>query len=168
VRAAGAWRLRGRGSPQRSSPLLSTPMRRAENSMGMAQAVRAQLYRTWVTKERSRALLGDKTTVNDQLCPGHKGGLIRGEIQRAVADVLRGAEPAQGNRAQTPLHGRLRIFMAALQHGGIDGTGMNGITPDLVSGVLDGGDFGKDAYSTFRGVVGLYCWGFSSSSYHVS
>src|SRR5215470_4674815 len=31
---------------------------------------------------------------------------------------------------------------------------MDGITPDLVSGVLDGGDFGKDAHGTFRGVVG--------------
>src|SRR5262249_34293909 len=129
-------------------------MRRAENSMGMAQAVRAQLYRTWVTKERPRALLGDKTTVNDQLCPGHKGGLVRGEIQGAVSDVLCGAEPPQGNRAQTPLHGHLRVFMAALQHGSIDGTGMDGITPDLISGVLDGGDFGKDAHGTFRGVVG--------------
>src|SRR5712691_5264250 len=129
-------------------------MRRAEGSMGMAQAVQAQLYRTWVTKERPRALLGDKTTVNDQLCPGHKGGLIRGEIQGAVGDVLRGAEPPQGNGAQTPLHGHLRVGMAALQHGGIDGTGMDGITPDLIFGVLDGGDFGKDAHGTFRGVVG--------------
>src|SRR4029450_8069819 len=110
--------------------------------------------RTWVTKERPRALLGDKTTVNDQLCPGHKGGLVRGEIQGAVSDVLWGAGRPQGNRAQTPLHGRLRIFMAALKHGGVDGTGMDGITPALVFGVLDGGDFGKDAHGTFRGVVG--------------
>jgi hypothetical protein len=106
-------------------------------------------------------LLGDKTTVNDQLCPCHKGGLVRGEIQGTVGDVLRGAESPQGNRAQTPLHGRLRVFVAALQHGGIDGTGVDGITPDLIFGVLDGGDFGKDAHGTFRGVVGLYCWGFS-------
>ena len=58
------------------------------------------------------------------------------------------------------MHGLLRVFVAALQHGGIDGTGMDGITPDLILGVLDGGDFGKDAHGTFRGVVGLYCWGF--------
>src|SRR5438132_2109610 len=115
------------------------PMRRAEDGLGMAQAVHAQLYRTWVTKERPRALLSDKTTVNDQLCSCHKRGLVRGEIQGAVGDVLRGAEPPQGNRAQTPLPGGLRVFGAALQHGGSDGTGMDGGTANLITGVVASG-----------------------------
>src|SRR6266540_4142650 len=44
--------------------------------------------------------------------------------------------------------------MAALEHGGIDGAGMDGITSDLVFGVLDRSDFRKHSHSTFRGIIG--------------
>ena len=48
-----------------------------------------------------------------------------------------------------PAEADRRVFMAALEHWGIDGTGMDGITPDLVFGVLDRSDFRKHPYGTF-------------------
>ncbi len=55
ARGAGAWRSPGRESPQRSSPTLPMPMRRAEDGVGMGEAVRAHLYRRWVTKESRKS-----------------------------------------------------------------------------------------------------------------
>ena len=55
ARDAGAWRSPGRGSPQRSSPTLPRPMRRAEDGVGMGKAVRAYVYRTWLTKESRKS-----------------------------------------------------------------------------------------------------------------
>ena len=52
---AGAWRSPGRGSPQRSSPTLPMPMRRAEDGVGIGKAIRAPLYRRWVTKESRKS-----------------------------------------------------------------------------------------------------------------
>ena len=55
ARGAGAWRSPGRGSPQRSSPTLPMPMRRAEDGVGIGKAVRAYLYRRWLTKESRKS-----------------------------------------------------------------------------------------------------------------
>src|SRR5712691_9561953 len=51
----GASQSRDRESPQRSSPTLPRPMRRAEDGVGMGKTVRAYVDRTWVTKESRKS-----------------------------------------------------------------------------------------------------------------
>src|SRR5438105_9343798 len=49
----GASQSLDRESPQRSSPILLTPMRRAADGVGSGKPIRAYVYRTWLAKERS-------------------------------------------------------------------------------------------------------------------
>src|SRR5215831_21056149 len=51
----GASQSLDRESPQRSSPTLPIPMRRAADGVGMGKAVWAHVYRRWLTKESRKS-----------------------------------------------------------------------------------------------------------------
>src|SRR5262245_6852279 len=53
--AVGASQSLDRESPQRSSPTLLTPMRRAVDGVGMEQAVRARIYHRELTEESRKS-----------------------------------------------------------------------------------------------------------------
>src|SRR5215471_21672226 len=107
---------------------------------------------------RSRApccgcLLGGGTAIDDQLAPSDEGGLIRGEVQDTIGDILWRAYAPQRHPID-PLVSQDRIRQRVPDHVGINGTRMYGVAADVLFGMLHGCRLGEEPHRALRGRVG--------------
>ena len=98
-------------------------------------------------------LLGDPSAVDDELGAGYVGGLVGGEVDDPVGDLLGLADAAHGDLGEHVLS-ELLIIVHVGRHGGLDGAGVDGVAADVVLGVVDGDGLGEDADGALGGLVG--------------
>ena len=81
---------------------------------------------------------GGQAAVEHQRRPGHEPGLVRGEVDRQVRDVIRGAEPAHGVPLQQSLLGPGLLVPVRAAGLGVDRAGADDVGTDGVGAVSDG------------------------------
>src|SRR2546421_305352 len=104
----------------------------------------------WATR---KPLLCQCPTIDDQFAAGHIRRVVRSQIQDSSDDLVDSSHAAQRHTLQALLQD-LRVGHGTVQHVSIDRAGMDGITPDLVSGVLACRYFAEDAHRPLTGSVG--------------
>ena len=98
-------------------------------------------------------LLGGPPAVDDQLRAGNERRFIRGQIKRAVSNILRLPQPGKRRRVQS-LSLELRVGDGFLRHISLDDSRMNRVTPDAIGGVLDCGGFGEKPHRSLGCTIG--------------
>ena len=101
----------------------------------------------------NQTLLGRVAAVDDQLRAGNERRFIRGQIKRAVSNILRLPQPGKRRRVQS-LSLELRVGDGFLRHISLDDSRMNRVTPDAIGGVLDCGGFGEKPHRSLGCTIG--------------
>ena len=109
------------------------------------------------TRERNLLcrLLSGSAAIDHQFRPRHKGGLIRGQIEHAIGDIL--CRPDAAERDELKPGGALgRIALRLLDHRRINGAGMHGVAADIVFGILHRRPLTEDTHRTLGRSVGRW------------
>jgi hypothetical protein len=99
-------------------------------------------------------LLRGSAAIDHQFRPCHIGRLIGRQIQHAIGDLFRSPESAQ-RHPPAELRQSARIGLRAAHHGRINRAGMDGVTADVVLGVLHRRRLAEETHAALgRGVGG--------------